>query len=105
MLLRSIKYPNCFIVKTGCSKSYNKYILYYCIHGLGNMGKYLVLGFCIVPPFGQANTASLELNISPYCPPSQAIILYVRGPTYEAINVFTKWTRPLWPRQSHKLAG
>ena len=42
------------------------------------MGKYSVLGLCIVPPCGRANTATLELNISPYCPPSHAIIyIYV----------------------------
>ena len=32
------------------------------------MGKYSALWFCIVPPFGRANTAILELNISPHCP-------------------------------------
>ena len=42
--------------------------------GLSNMGKYSVLGLCIVPPRGRANTATLELNISSYCPPSHAII-------------------------------
>ena len=40
----------------------------------GNMGKYSALWFCI--PFGRANTATLKLNISPYCPPSSAIIIY-----------------------------
>ena len=35
------------------------------------MGKYSALWFCIVPPFGQANTTSLELNnISPYYHPT-----------------------------------
>ena len=38
------------------------------------MGKYSVRGFCIVPPCGRANTVTLELNISPYCPPCHAII-------------------------------
>ena len=52
--------------------SYNKYIIAFLRSG--NMGKYSVLWFCIVPPFGRANTATLELNISPYCPPSHAII-------------------------------
>ena len=42
--------------------------------GLSNMGIYSDLWFCIVPPFGRANTATLELNISPYCPPTHAII-------------------------------
>ena len=42
---------------------------------LGNMGKYSALGLCIVPPFGRANTATLELNISSYCPPCSAIII------------------------------
>ena len=42
--------------------------------GSGNMGKYSALWFCIVPPFGRANTATIELNIFPYCPPSHAII-------------------------------
>ena len=42
--------------------------------GSGNIGKYSALWFCIVPPYGRANTATLELNIFPYCPPSHAII-------------------------------
>ena len=33
--------------------------------GSGNMGKYSALWFCIVPPFGRANTATIELNIFP----------------------------------------
>ena len=37
------------------------------------MGKYSALRFCIVPPFGRANIATLELNISSYCPPCSAI--------------------------------
>ena len=42
----------------------------------GNMGKYsaLRLYYDIVPPFSRANTATLELNISPYCPPCSAIM-------------------------------
>ena len=36
------------------------------------MGKYSALGFYIVPPFGRANTATLKLNIPPYCPPYSA---------------------------------
>ena len=38
------------------------------------MEKYSVLGLCIVPRYARANTASLELNGSPYCPPSHAVI-------------------------------
>ena len=39
------------------------------------MGKYSVLGFYIVPrACARANTATLELNISPNRPPSHAII-------------------------------
>jgi len=37
-------------------------------------GDYSVLGFCIVPPYGLANTASLDPNILLYCPPTRAII-------------------------------
>ena len=49
--------------------------------GSGNMGKYSALWFCIVPPFGRANTATIELNIFPYCPPSHAIIyMYITFP-------------------------
>ena len=36
----------------------------------GGGGEYSVLGFCIVPRCARANTASLELNIPPYCPPT-----------------------------------
>ena len=39
--------------------------------GLGNMGKYSVRGWQYWP---DRNTATLELNISPYCPPSHAMI-------------------------------
>ena len=42
---------------------------------LDNMGKYSAFGFfIIVPPIGWANTATTELNTSPYCPPNSAII-------------------------------
>ena len=37
------------------------------------MGKYSALRFCIVLPFSWANTATLELNISSYCPHCSAI--------------------------------
>ena len=40
------------------------------------MGKYSALWFCIVPPFSQANTSTLKLNISLYCPPSSTIIIF-----------------------------
>ena len=53
-------------------ESYNKNIIAF--PGLGNMGRHSVLGFCIVPRCARANTASLELNTSPYCPPCHAII-------------------------------
>ena len=49
--------------------------MYYCIpFGSDNTGGYSVLGLCIVPPCSRANTATLELNIPLYCPPSHAII-------------------------------
>ena len=58
-----------------------KFESYYCIpFGLGNTGEYSVLRLCIVPPCGRANTATLELNIPLYCPPSHAIIyIYTWG--------------------------
>ena len=58
------------------SMSYKNHIINLLLQflGLGNM-KYSVLSFYIVPPCSQANTASLELNISPYCPPSHDNIL------------------------------
>ena len=40
--------------------------------GSGNMAN-----ICIVPPCGGANTANLELNSSPYCPFSHAIIYII----------------------------
>ena len=43
---------------------------------LGRKGEYSVLRLCIVPPCGRANTATLELNIPLYCPPSH-IIIYI----------------------------
>ena len=44
------------------------------------MGKYSVLNLSIVPPFSRADTVDLERNISPYCPPSHAIIyIYIPG--------------------------
>jgi len=54
-----------------CAGSYN--ILLQLLRS-GSTGEYSVLGFCIGPPYGQANTASLELNILLYCPPTRAII-------------------------------
>ena len=54
-------------------KSHNKSIIE--ILKLNNAGKYFVLCFCIIPPFGQVDTASLNQNISPYCPPSHAILI------------------------------
>jgi hypothetical protein len=45
---------------------------------LGNTG-YSVLGLCMVPSCGRANTATLELNIPLYCPPCHAIILCVHS--------------------------
>ena len=56
-----------------CSLSHTTNLLLY-YPCLSNKGKYSGLWFCIVPPFGQANTATLRLNISPYRPPSGAII-------------------------------
>ena len=45
--------------------------------GLGNMGQFS--GY-VLSPCGRVNTATLELNISPYCPPSHAIIyIYILG--------------------------
>ena len=48
----------------------------------GSAGEYLVLGFCIGPPYGWANTASLEPNILLYCPPTCAIIYIYIACTY-----------------------
>ena len=62
--------------------SYMSHIINLLLHYLwsGNIGKYSALWFCIVPSFSRANTATLELNISPYCPPSRAIIyIYYTG--------------------------
>ena len=39
------------------------------------MGKSSALWFCIVPPFGRANTATLELKIFPYCPTQGSAII------------------------------
>ena len=44
------------------------------------MGTYTVIRFCMDPPFGQANNASSELNISPYCPSSHAITFFFWSP-------------------------
>ena len=41
----------------------------------GNTGEYSVLGFCIVPRCARANTASLELNIPPYCPTQRSAVI------------------------------
>ena len=45
----------------------HKINIYYCMTS-SHLAVLLVLGFCIVPRCARANTASLELNISPYCP-------------------------------------
>ena len=61
------------------------------------MGKYSALWFCIVPPFGRANNTTLELNISPYCPPGRAIIYInhtVYCPTIQSKSVL-KWHQVL----------
>ena len=55
-------------------ESYNKSTF-----GSNNTGEYSVLRLCIVPPCGQANTATLELNIPLYCPPSHVIIYISRA--------------------------
>ena len=60
-------------VQCNCPASHTINLLLHFL-GSGNMGKYSALWFCIVPPFGRANTATIELNIFPYCPPSHAII-------------------------------
>ena len=61
--------------------------------GSGNMGKYSALWFCIVPPFGRANTATIELNIFPYCPPSHAII-YIYQSAVGSLLYLSIRTRP-----------
>ena len=75
---------------TAVSKSYNILLQFL---GLGNMGKYSVLGLCIVPPCGRANTATLELNISPYCPPSHAIIYTSRYPVGISMEFCFRWRK------------
>ena len=50
-----------------------KQVIYYCTPRSGSTGEYSVLSFCIGPPYGRANTASLEPNILLYCPPTRAI--------------------------------
>ena len=51
--------------------------IYYCISlSRAIWGNIQLFFFCIVPPFGRANTATVELNISPYCLPTHAIIIY-----------------------------
>jgi len=53
------------------ARSYNKYII--ALFRLGSTGEYLILGFCIGPPYSQANTANIPPNILLYCPPTRAI--------------------------------
>jgi len=59
-------------MKEASGWSYNKYII--ALLKLGSTGEYSVLGFCIGPPYGRANTASFELNILLYCPPTREIV-------------------------------
>ena len=56
-----------------------KQVIYYCTPRSGSTGEYSVLSFCIGPPYGRANTASLEPTILLYCPPIHAII-YIYSP-------------------------
>ena len=51
------------------------------------MGKYSVFNLGILPPFGRADTVDLERNISPYCPPSIAIIIMYCPPSYIIYNI------------------
>jgi len=60
------------LIKEASAKSYNKYII--ALLRSGSIGEYLVLGFCIGPPYGQGNTANLESNILLYLLPTRAII-------------------------------
>jgi len=46
---------------------------------LGSTGEYLVLSFCIGPPYGWADTASLEPNILLYCPSTCTIMSLPRA--------------------------
>ncbi len=50
------------------------WLSYYCTcYGLAILGNIQHLGLCIVPPSSRANIlTSLELNISPYCPPARS---------------------------------
>jgi len=77
------------LIEEASARSYNKYII--ALFRLGSTGEYSVLGFCIGPPYGRANTASLEPNILLYCPPTRAII-YMFPPL-----IYTSW------RHLHKL--
>ena len=64
------------LIEEASARSYNKYII--ALPRSGSTGEYSVLSFCIGLPYGRANTASLELNILLYCPPTRAIIyIYV----------------------------
>ena len=67
----AVQVPTCMNEATVC----NKICYLHTLDGrLGNMGNYSALWLCIVPPFGPASNAILELNISPYCPPSHAVV-------------------------------
>ena len=65
------------LIEEANARSYNKYII--ALLRSGSTGEYSVLGFCIGPPYGRANTASLEPNIFLYCPPTRAIIYMFRA--------------------------
>ena len=60
---------------SSCHPAWKSHIINLLLHSLrsGQYGEYSALWFCIVPPGGRANTAILELNIHPFCPPSHAI--------------------------------
>jgi len=63
------------LIEEASARSYNKYII--ALLRSGSTGEYSILGFGIGPLYGRANTASLELNILLYCPPTHAIIIYI----------------------------
>ena len=60
---------NYLILKIAHDKSLLQFL------GSGNWEKYSLLGIGILPPFGQANTASLKWNISLYCSLTSATFL------------------------------
>jgi len=62
----STKLLSSLLIEEASSRSYNKYII--ALLRSGSTGEYSVLGFCIGPSYGRANTASLEPNIFLYCP-------------------------------------